>query len=161
MCKVIISVGVPLSGKSAYASNLIASDSSWVEINRDEIRKKLFNVSGWSDYEISVEKESAVTTAQYDAIRAAMDAGKNIIITNTNLRMKYIRRFVSLFEHHGCEISIKLFSVNLMELVRRNYVADTHNSNSEKDIVNLLKHYEWLKQKVITKFESYAEEIYV
>lgn len=159
MCKVIISVGVPLSGKSKYAAELIKKDPSWVEINRDDIRKKLFNVNGWSDYDITVEKENKVTTAQYDAIRQAMDDGKNIIITNTNLRMKYIRKFVSLFEHHGCEISIKLFSVTLIELIRRNYDACTHNSNDESDILKLFNHYEWLKKKVISKFSNYVEDI--
>ena len=56
--KVIISVGLPFSGKSTYATELIKNDSSYVEINRDNIRKKLFHVSGWSDYEITTEREN-------------------------------------------------------------------------------------------------------
>ena len=59
--KVIISVGLPFSGKSTYATELIKNDSSYVEINRDNIRKKLFHISGWSDYEITTERENQVT----------------------------------------------------------------------------------------------------
>ena len=78
--KVIISVGLPFSGKSTYATELIKNDSSYVEINRDNIRKKLFHVSGWSDYEITTERENQVTTEQFNEIRQAIDSGKNIII---------------------------------------------------------------------------------
>ena len=157
--KVIISVGLPFSGKSTYATELIKNDSSYVEINRDNIRKKLFHIGGWSDYEITTERENQVTTEQFNEIRQAIDSGKNIIITNTNLRMKYVRRFVSLFEHYNCDIKIVLFSVTLIELIRRNFESSYHNT--EKDIVDSFNHYNWLKEKVISKYSNYVEELVI
>ena len=157
--KVIISVGLPFSGKSTYATELIKNDSSYVEINRDNIRKKLFSVSGWSDYEITTDRENQVTSEQFNEIRQAIDSGKNIIITNTNLRMKYVRRFVSLFEHYNCDIKIVLFSVSLIEIIRRNFESSYHNT--EKDIIDSFNHYNWLKEKVISKYSNYVEELVI
>ncbi len=157
--KIIISVGLPFSGKSTYATELIKNDSSYVEINRDNIRKKLFHVGGWSDYEITTERENQVTTEQFNEIRQAIDSGKNIIITNTNLRMKYVRRFVSLFEHYNCDIKIVLFSVSLIEIIRRNFESSYHNT--EKDIVDSFNHYNWLKEKVISKYSNYVEKLVI
>ena len=154
---VIISVGLPFSGKSTYAAELIKNDPIYVEINRDNIRKKLFGVDGWSDYEITTERESLVTSEQFNEIRRAIESGKNVIITNTNLRMKYIRRFVSLFEHHNCDIKIMLFSITPIELIRRNFESSYHNS--EKDIIDNINHYNWLKEKVISKYSDYVEEL--
>ena len=157
--KVIISVGLPFSGKSTYATELIKNDSSYVEINRDNIRKKLFHVGGWSDYEITTDRENQVTSEQFNEIRQAIDSGKNIIITNTNLRMKYVRRFVSLFEHYNCDIKIVLFSVSLIEIIRRNFESSYHNT--EKDIIDSFNHYNWLKEKVISKYSNYVEELVI
>lgn len=151
----IITVGLPHSGKAAYAKDLIERDNRWVEINRDNIRKTLFNVTGWSEYEISVEKEALVTTEQYNQIRKAINENKNIIVTNTNLRMKYIRKLFSLFEHHGFSVQIKMFDITLIELIRRNF--ESSSSNDERAIIESLNHYNWLKHKVVEKYSDFVE----
>ena len=73
--------------------------------------------------------------------------------------MKYVRRFVSLFEHYNCDIKIVLFSVSLIEIIRRNFESSYHNT--EKDIVDSFNHYNWLKEKVISKYSNYVEELVI
>lgn len=119
--KAIVTVGIPASGKSTFAENIISNDPNYIELNRDNIRKELFKIAGWTEYVFSEENERMVTTEQYDRIRAASNSNKNIIITDTNLKMKYIRSIVSLLEHFGYTVQLKICDISFMEAVRRNH----------------------------------------
>ena len=119
--KAIVTIGVPASGKSTYAHEIISKDPSYIELNRDNIRRELFGTNGWTEYEFTEENERKVTTEQYDRIRAASNEGKNLILTDTNLKMKYIRSLLSLLEHFGYNVYIKICDITLIEAVRRNH----------------------------------------
>lgn len=119
--KAIVTIGVPASGKSTYAQEIISKDPSYIELNRDNIRRELFGINGWTEYEFTEENERKVTTEQYDRIRAASNEGKNLILTDTNLKMKYIRSLLSLLEHFGYNVYIKICDITLIEAVRRNH----------------------------------------
>lgn len=119
--KAIVTIGIPASGKSTFATEVIKKDSTFMELNRDNIRKELFKIGGWTEYVFSEENEKMVTTEQYDRIRAASKEKKNLILTDTNLKMKYIRSIISLLEHFGYEVYLKVCDISFMEAVRRNH----------------------------------------
>ena len=152
MKKSIITIGIPTSGKSTFAAGIIENDPSYVEINRDNIRRELFNVNGWNDYENTPANEKLVTNREFDLIRSAYNDGKNIIITDTNLRMKYVRSFVSLLEHFGYDVKIKLCNISFMESIRRN-----ENRSTPTDIDNIRsmhRAYDTIVEKVKEKYSS-------
>lgn len=153
MKRSIITIGIPTSGKSTFASSIMEEDPSFVEINRDNIRRELFNISGWGEYEATPENEKLVTDREYDLIREAHNENKNIIITDTNLRMKYVRGFVSLLEYFGYKVKIKICHVSFLESIRRN-----ENRSSPADLDNLRsmhKAYEVITSKVKEKYPTY------
>lgn len=153
MKKSIITIGIPASGKTTFAASVIEQDPSYIEICRDNIRRELFNINGWGEYSPTQETEKAVTNREYDLIREASNKGQNIIITDTNLRMKYVRGFVSLLEHFGYDVKIKLCEVSFLESIRRN-----ENRSMPTDIDNLRsmhQAYDTIVSKVKDKYADY------
>ena len=134
MSNVIIAVGIRSSGKSTYAKNLVAKDSSYVEVSRDLIRRKLFNVEGWSNYNASKENEKLVTAEQFSQFQKAVADNKNIIISDMNIRMTTINGYVDYFKKLGCSVSIKLFKVTMVEVLRR-----CENNSSPVNIEELVR----------------------
>ena len=150
MSKGIIVVGMPTSGKTHYANSLISKDNSYIEINRENIRKKLFNIKGSSDYDFSIENEQLVTTEQFNQIRAALESGKNIIITDSNLKMTYIRRLYRFLDFYQADISIVMCDIPLLEAIRRN--SNRMFPQKPEVIKNYYEAYMTIRDKVIHKY---------
>lgn len=80
MQKIILTVGIPGSGKSTWAKNEIAQDpDNWCRINNDDIRAMMNGSVFSKDY------EKFVTETRNLILREALKRGKNIIIDNLNL----------------------------------------------------------------------------
>lgn len=150
--KAIVTVGIPASGKSSFAKTIIDEDPSYVEINRDMVRNELFNIEGWSSYVFSEENEKRVTDRQYEIFRDLHRENKNIIVTDTNLRMKYLRLTVSFLEHLGYEVSIKMCQISFIEAIRRN--ANRKFSAELDEVRRQHKCYNEMRYKVKTKYYS-------
>lgn len=137
----IITIGIPTSGKSTYANNVINNDPSYIELSRDKIRRDIFNTSTWSDgYNSNIENEKIVTSREYDLIREYSNNNQNIVITDANLRMKYVKNLVNILEHFGYEVYIKMCDITLVESLRRNELRhdpiDTETIERLHDIYN-------------------------
>lgn len=78
--KLIIEVGAPGAGKSTCARKRCQEDSSYIRINRDDIRTMGFGISQWTP-----EREKWVKKVEVDAITAAFHYGFNAIVDSTNL----------------------------------------------------------------------------
>lgn len=72
------SKGLPGSGKTTAARKVIERDPTIVRANRDEIRFMLFGKYWGVD-------EEAVTFVQYAIIDAALRAGRDVYVDDTNL----------------------------------------------------------------------------
>lgn len=87
----IICVGISASGKSTYADKWLSENTNCMEINRDNIRKKLVLQSGkewkWSNWDWS--RESEVTEICNEDIQFAANSEFDIIISDTKLMLKY------------------------------------------------------------------------
>lgn len=82
--RLLITRGVPGSGKSTYARKWVDENPSRrVRINRDDIRFMLFGKYWGVD-------EKAVTRVQDTLLRAAIADGKDVILDNTNLQSKNV-----------------------------------------------------------------------
>lgn len=151
--KAIITIGIPASGKSTYAAGVIENDPSFVELNRDSIRKDLFKIAGWTEYHFSEENEKLVTTEQYDRIRQYSNEEKNIVLTDTNLKMKYIRSLISILEYFKYDVYIKICDITMIEAVRR-HVERSVGLDAERIKIQY-NQFLLTKERVLERYSNY------
>ena len=117
MIKVELLVGIPGSGKSTYAKQVVAKDpSNWVRVNNDDLRA-MMNGSVWSaDY------EKMVTDARNYLIRDALKRGKNVIIDNLNINRRHFDDVCKIAKSINSDIQVyeKAFYIELDEAMERN-----------------------------------------
>jgi predicted kinase len=117
MIKVEMLVGIPGSGKSTYAKQVVAKDpNNWVRVNNDDLRA-MMNGNVWSaDY------EKMVTDARNYLIRDALKRGKNVIIDNLNLNRRHFDDVCKIAKSVNADIQVfeKAFYVELDEAMVRN-----------------------------------------
>lgn len=118
--KAIITVGIPASGKSTFASNLIDFDDSYVEVNRDWIRHNIVCPgTNNSTYKFTKQREKDVTDECNSLIMFAAEHGRNLIISNTNLNVHHRERLIDLLESLNYDVEVKLFPISYEEAVKR------------------------------------------
>lgn len=101
-----ITVGVSGSGKSTLAAQMLEEGSVDIIIERDQIRRQLFNFSQWHEYKFTKEKERKVTEVVDDLIQEASRSGKNIIISDTNLNAFFRNQLAAKLTDLGYEPSL-------------------------------------------------------
>ena len=115
--QITILLGIAGSGKSTYAKTCLNTQPNTVIVSRDSIREQLF---GYEPQEMSryyeapqlVKKEELVTQVEHAQMDAAIAAGYDIIIDDTNLTQKVIKSFfqrfpTAKFQYHICECTVK------------------------------------------------------
>jgi len=132
MLKLIMTKGLPASGKSTWAKELIDSETGkWKRINKDDMRAMLDN----SKY--SRGNEKFVLEIRNILIEEALKAGYNVIVDDTNYHPKHeeaLRKIVS--KYPKVEFEIKDFSnVPLEECLKRD--AKRENSVGKNVIMKM------------------------
>lgn len=120
--QVIICRGLPASGKTTYAKELEAK--GWVRVEKDEIRKntKLFKDGA---YNHNRGDESIVLKERNRLIREALQRGKNVVSSDTNLIDKHVASISSVARDCGAKPTVKdFFDVPLGELIKRDAERD-------------------------------------
>jgi predicted kinase len=113
MLELILTRGIPASGKSTWAKTWLLSGKNRVRINRDDIRMQLFNK------EFGVD-ELAVTAVEDAMIEAALKAGNSVVVDDCNIQRKYINRLAALGHKHNARVTVKQFNVDLNVAITRN-----------------------------------------
>jgi predicted kinase len=96
--KLVITQGLPASGKSTWA----AEQRGFVVVNRDSIRAML-------GCKFSHKNEKLVRTIRDTSILAALDSGKSVIVSDTNLSEDVVEGLTKLAADSGAAVSIKSF----------------------------------------------------
>jgi predicted kinase len=116
MIRVEMLVGLPASGKSTYAKQLVSKDpNNWVRVNNDDLRA-MMNGSVWSaDY------EKMITDARNYLIRDALKRGKNVVIDNLNLNRRHFDDVCKIAKSVNSDIQVfeKAFYIELDEAIAR------------------------------------------
>lgn len=117
--KVIITRGLPASGKSTWADAFIAENPNFVKVEKDTIRKdnRLFKDN---QYNHKRGDEGIVIKERDRLVRQALQRGKSVISADTNLVQKHVSQLSNIARQNGAEIEIKSFlDVPLKDLVER------------------------------------------
>jgi len=132
--------GLPASGKSTYARNLVSSNpGQYKRINKDDLRAML-DISKFSK-----ANEKFVSRTRDWLIIEALNDGKHVIIDDTNLAPKHQTRIEQLAQEykketgHEVQVKIKFFNVPLKECIKRDLARS--NSVGEKVIKEMYQRF--------------------
>lgn len=122
MTKLVLTVGVPASGKSTLAQQFVAQ--GFVQIERDLLRMKHYGV--W--YGGSID-EKKITQYQIEEIRQAVLAGKDVIVSDTNIGKDTREYLIKFGTNIGCDVEVihVAHGMLLEELIERN--ANRHQAD--------------------------------
>lgn len=125
-----ITVGVSGSGKSTLASQMLKEGTVDLIIERDQIRRQLFNFGQWHEYKFTKAKEQTVTGAVDVYIQEASRSCKNIIISDTNLNTGFRNQLAAKLIDLGYEVSLIPCPVTYEEACK-NDLKRTYSVGSE------------------------------
>lgn len=113
MSTVIVTRGLPGSGKSTWAKAWVAEDpENRVRVNRDDLRYSLFGKYWGVD-------EDMVTAVEESIVRRALKQGKDIVIDATHLKAAYIKKWARIHP-----VEVKEFVVDVEVAVARDAARD-------------------------------------
>ncbi|HEX6968432.1 MAG TPA: AAA family ATPase [Micromonosporaceae bacterium] len=112
MTRLIITRGLPASGKTTFARTL---QPAVVRVNRDDLRRMLHGARLFTQ-----RAESQVTLVQRVQVEALLRAGVDVIVDDTNLRARTVRDWAELAARFGAAFQVHDFTdVPLEECLRR------------------------------------------
>jgi predicted kinase len=117
--KLIITRGLPASGKSTWADEYIKEYPNTVKIEKDEIRKdgRLFE---GGEFNYKRGDEAIVLKERDRLVRQALQERKSVISSDTNLVSKHIMQLSNIARQNGAKVEIKNFlDVPLKDLIDR------------------------------------------
>lgn len=125
--KVIVTVGISNSGKSTWAREFIKENPHFVDINRDDLRIALHcggDRAKYAHYRFSDYNESVVTSVAEKYAETAVERGKGVIISDTNLGGKYRAAWKRFATWHSLPYEEKVFDTPLHICKKRNQKRD-------------------------------------
>jgi predicted kinase len=121
MAKLLVLQGLPASGKSTYAKQLIAESitGSAMRINNDELAMSMFGVA----YDGNPKSSKLLAELRENLVRLAFSNGYELVIMdNTNLNPKTLESLKKLANSCGVDFELdkSFLSVPVAECLRRN-----------------------------------------
>jgi predicted kinase len=112
--KLILTIGLPGSGKSWWAAEQVERDPSIVRVERDVAR--LFVTGSMRDH----SQEILVTNLCRSTIEEALRSGKTVIVSDTNLKPRYRNELYGLAGKCGSQIQeVSFLHVPLATCIER------------------------------------------
>lgn len=112
----IITRGLPGSGKSTWAKAWLTEDRAHrVRANRDNLRFELFGRYAGLSY----EQEERITRLQRSLVTAALRAGHDVVVDDTNLRVLYVRQWERLARCEGADLVMRDFPIDVATAIER------------------------------------------
>lgn len=155
--RAIVTVGVSASGKSTWASELIAQEAAkniiWQRIERDCIRKGILIEKGiaadleWDKWKLKWEKE--VNERADIMLEVAAQSRTNVIFSDTNLNEARLKSLVQKLQGFGYTVDVRQFPISFEEAVKR----DTKRKNGVGVSALATQFEQWDKQ-FVTQYEG-------
>lgn len=114
--QLVITRGLPGSGKDTFALKWVKEKpENRLRVNRDMIREQLYG-----EFVIGHEREKVVTHVQTAMIEAGLREGKNVIISDTNLRAATVKDWMKIAKKFSADFKVIDIDTPLEECIRRN-----------------------------------------
>jgi predicted kinase len=115
MNKLILTRGIPASGKTYWAENFCKENDDFVNINRDDLRIATYNT-----YNITPKQEKNISEIQINKAIEAIASKKNIIISDTNLNPKTIQKWEEFAKNNNYALEyMDFFDTDFETCVKR------------------------------------------
>jgi predicted kinase len=116
MAELVITRGLPASGKSTWAREWVAADPQGrARVNRDDLRANLYGAA-----RVSNSQELAITAVQQAAVSALLGAGRSVVVDDMHLRARYVTAWATLSAQASAGFAVQDFTdVDVEECVRR------------------------------------------
>jgi polynucleotide kinase len=105
--KVLMLKGLPASGKSTYAKELVSKNHNWVRVNKDDLRAMMNNG------EFSYKLEKQIVKTERELVDIALKNGKSVVIDDTNFNLDHELFFRGSARQYGAEFNVKFFDTPL------------------------------------------------
>lgn len=123
MPTVILTVGIPASGKTTWAREEARKNPNLTIVSRDDIR----NAHGWE----SGQHEDRVTRIHRSQIEAALLDGLDVIVADTNLNPVFRNKLIKFIHEHGASVVIRPFHIELDVAILRDDRRTTHRVGAD------------------------------
>ena len=120
MSKLIITRGLPASGKTTWARDWLKGDANRSRVNRDDLRLMLHN-----GFRGDLE-QSVITKVQHQTVDSLLRAGRDVVVDDTNLKLRNARDLHKLAVQAGAEFEVNdsFLGVSYVECMARNERRD-------------------------------------
>jgi predicted kinase len=132
--------GLPASGKSSFASELVRKEPKrFVRINRDDLRAMVAG-PGNNPHQGSLAREDLIRSFKETLIKQAFKDGFDVILDDTHLVKNTVNKFHKLFESIGdVKVIEKAFNVSIEECIARDAKRTGFAQVGEKIITGMAK----------------------
>lgn len=113
MVKLLVLKGLPASGKSTFAKELVSSDPKWKRVNKDDLRE-MVDGGKWSK-----ANEKHIKDVRDALIIGWLTTDKNVVVDDTNLFPEHEVTFKKMASSFGADLEIKFFDTPVMECIER------------------------------------------
>lgn len=111
--KVLILQGLPASGKSTVAKNLVMEEG-FVRVNKDDLRAMMYGDS------FSKRSEKAVCSIRDKIINDTLKRGGNVVVDDTNFNHKHIAQITNIARNYKAEVEVRLIDTPVDVCIERN-----------------------------------------
>ena len=111
--KVLLLRGLPASGKSTYAKELVSKDHNWVRVNKDDLRAMM------NGGVFSGKLEKQIVRIERKLAEDALKIGKSVVIDDTNFNPDHEEYFRRLAKMYMEEFEVKFFDTPLEVCIER------------------------------------------
>lgn len=139
---ILLTEGLPASGKSTWTTQFIKKNTNYVNVNRDDLRAMLFGFP----YKFTKGREKMVTDAQFNLAEMYIAEGKSIVVSDTNLNKKTVGKWKTFAKENDATFQIKSFiDVSVDTCIKRDMARP--NSVGQKVIKDMYNRY--MKEKTV------------
>lgn len=141
--KLTILRGLPGSGKTTRAAELLRDNKFAVRVNKDTIREMLF----MGDYKPQYDR--IVVEYEYQSVDFLLSQGKDVIVDDTNLAQKHIDHYHQVAGKFGCVMEIVYVNTPIEECIRRDLTRKGNPKTyvGADNILNMAHQFKILEQE--------------
>ena len=108
--------GYPASGKTTLARLWVNEDPDGrARVNRDDLRASMYDKAGV----LTFTQEQTISKVQRAQVRVLLRAGVDVVVDDTNLRLKFAQAWVDLAAQCGAQVEVVDVRTDVDECVRR------------------------------------------